>query len=572
MRADLTGAAKLAMGLVLAGSPAMRAAVTGLCLLLLAATAAAQTIPYLPGFDLNKNIYVGTYRPHGLSAGDPRLDTPPTLKLSGGGAPDVDIWVGEADAGIVILGQVHSRSIAYASTPAEMQWLSFVRVRLATVAEVSLPPIGWIEGCCGLQGKLVQQCPPASAFSPSSAAAAVEHCEHWMGEQGDYRANLRRVFVRSWDSTGSAWRETAADPAWRNLSAYVGERDDRFAGLEPEGHPKWAWPPGGNQMANQQPGDDYFQVAVPWDQFPPADTLQLSRLSLDVEFCSRENACATPAPAVSADAPSTWPALTLARPRISEITPCGYPLAPLGVSGAKFQDTGLPGWYLPRAAADITKIFSLQEPMGYGNSPGELPSPVPVWDSYFAKTIAPDQTVCGPDLRYLADGKLFTIATGLHQQDQIDADHLSVRPLAGGDYLLMDGPAVLPDWVYGIGAGGGCPAVTLEIFYLDPKQGITLALRQELNIGGEFSDGDIEFSPDLSTVTVYEYDIGMTFGGETGQGDMTSQRGWTASRYCRNGATYVACGSSASPPPRRRLVHYSDDGCTPLFSAGAPSR
>ena len=412
--------------------------------------AAAQTIPYQSNYQFG-----GMPDPNTLE-GPFSLELKPSV-----GAPSGKVWLRETDDGIVIFTRINSRQLHYARFPKELHSREHVGIWLAAAPAVSMPAVGWAN----------QFGPVTCAeHKPTGNFVKPEDCRLWAARQLQYREQLRRLFMRHWELSPNTSVETYASPAYQDLLGYASDLErQRFVKLEPHGAPL---------MVTADFTDfSCFLVFVRWSDFPPLDSLNLSRIYITVEFCGISGACSSTAPASSEGDPATFNKLDLVRPKISAITPCEYPL----------QETDLfanvyPAWYFLNSAGRPIEALSLQnDPVGYRYDPKGL-SPIPVWTNYFFKAISKSEFVCGPKLRYKAVTKIFTPAEP-KKLSNLDQKHISIRNIPGG-HLLQSGPTTRMLSTLGTGQCASCPVAILSIYGLSPQTGITVAFNEALVVNG----------------------------------------------------------------------------------------
>lgn len=476
----------------------------------------AQTIPY------DDTYKFGTLMPFANRWGGPvALDL---ARTAGGGGGHV--WLRETAEGILIFSHLSGEEPAYAGIPLQMHTHDHVSLWLTAAQKIGMPEIGW-GNQFGLTNckELLKQEPERSA----------EDCQAWENQQVRYREQLRRLFVRHWELTPTASVESYASRAYLEVLDYLTDSERAaFSELEPHGRPLMA--------AAKSTGFSYFEIFVPWSVFPPVNSLDFSRIYVAVEFCNAAGACSSTAPARKEDDPATWNQLDLERPKVASLTACGYPLE---VSDL-FQNR-YPAWYFPDDAGHLSDVLALEtEAKGYRYAPTGV-SPIPTWKHHFSKRISNTEVVCGPDPRYVAGKKTYTV------QGSLDESHLEIRSLPNGAHLLKSGPTVGILSPFGAGQCGSCTTVALTISYLSPETGITVAFDEQV-VMDRISDVDIRTSPDWKTVTVYSAETDVSPG-------KNAKDQWSSKRYCLSGSRYEQCGggpASAPPEPRQVLLSGQD--------------
>jgi hypothetical protein len=463
--------------------------------------ASAQTVPFEAHYQFG-----------GLVPFANRWEGPWSLDLvSTPGGRTGKVWLRETPDGLLIFARFAGGPPKYARFPAEMGQRDYVGVWLSASPGVEMPAVGWGNGGC-------------RGVSPSHDAG--EECDDLEARQTRYREQLQRLFARHWKLTPAATFEDYASSAYRDVLAYVPNGvQTTFVKLEPSGGPRF--------QAADSTGFSYFEVFVKWSDFPPANTLNLSKIYFALDLCGQDGAGGSTSPGGKEGDPPTFREFPLERPLIANVSPCNFPLT-VDAAGNSH-----PGWYFPTADGHVNDVFTLQSSFrDYPHIPWGL-SPVPTWTHYFSKSVSKREVVCGPDLRYAVDGKVAAF------KGTLDADHLSVRANADGTHLLMTGPTVGP---YGLkGQCGSCPNVDFTIYHLSPANGVSIDFQTSfrLDIPGP-TDGDIRVSSDWRTVTVYKL-----------MDPARDPSGWSSERYCLSGTTYEDCGPGPSTaPPNPRIVKW----------------
>lgn len=254
--------------------------------------AAAQTIPYAA------NYHFGGHIPSANGWGGPfALDLVPVAGGRGG-----KVWLRQTPDGILVFGRITGGRLEYAGFPAEMGSRAYVGIWLAASRGVEMPELGWgnqfgLTNCKGIDN------PPRGS---------LEGCRSWEARQLKYREQLRRVFMRHWKLAPGVSFETDATEAYRNALAFMSDRDRlNFAKLEPRGGPL------------MEVGD--FEIFIRWSDFPPVNLLDISKIYFALDLCEPDHPCASTSPNRKDGDPSTFRELTLERPKVSSISPCGHP-------------------------------------------------------------------------------------------------------------------------------------------------------------------------------------------------------------------------------------------------------
>jgi len=508
--------------------------------LTMAMVVSAQTIPYDAAYKFGQ--------PFKLAEGS----EPSTLDLVATGQGRAGkVRVRQIPEGLVIAGRISGRQPEYYRFPADRQNGSYVGLWLASTPRIEMPEVGW-----GNQFGLTN-CKTALAdagrndpFNP--------YCRSWESLQSVYRAQLRGVFTRHWELTPEVAFETWASEAHHQLGPFLSDRNRAdFAGLEPRERPK---------MVSTGGTDASFEILVPWEAFPPANTLNLASVYLAVEFCDPGRPCSSTSLALKKGEPLTFSKLTLAQPKVSGVSRCGYGLDATDLFRNKYQ-----GWYLPNREGVIANVFALENLIsGYQYFPTGV-SPVPVWKHYFSRTVTVGEEVCGPDLRYVAGGKTWVAgpaedADEFQFDPKIDEQHLEIRSVAKGAHLLKTGPTFGTRSPLGTGQCGAATTAEVAFYHLSPSQGVTVAFRQVLSTCTGLHD--IRISPDWQTITVYQ-----------AQFDVAAEKEvWSFKRYCLAETKYEVCGEGPAAEQKTREIEWPfaqavDPGArrsVALFRAGEP--
>ncbi|HJZ95878.1 MAG TPA: hypothetical protein VKE70_05195 [Candidatus Solibacter sp.] len=461
---------------------------------LLVGGAVAQTAPFETNYQFGKlmpyvNHWVG--RSVRMASGT-------------GGDRTGQVWFRQTRDGLLVFGRITGQPPQFAHKPAETNSAAYVGIWLSGGADVPMPEIAW-----GNQFG-PQTCTDYKQQNPDLA----ENCVNWEDWQREYRDLLRRLFVRHWQLAPGFTVETHATPAYHEMQ----KEYEAPAQLEPHGSP------------TIQTKSSYFEVLVKWADFPPVSELSIWSLRVAVEYCDRTGSCISTSPDLRVSDPSTFQRVQFQQPKVSTITPCHYRLESLD----RLSNNKYPDWYFPSAGSRISKTFSLEtEYMGYRYDPDGW-SPVVAGTDYFAKSIGPGETVCGPYLRYAVGDSVYKPEFGSAVKDTLE-----MRRLANGEHLLKSGPIVGVRNPLGTGACGVCTAVDLTIFHLS-RNDISRAFNAYFVIDGlDVSDGDIQVSQDWNTVIVYKESTEYL-------PNTPEKKTWKSIRYCRSGTKYQQCGTGTN--------------------------
>ncbi len=422
------------------------------------------------------------------------------------------VYVRETSEGILIFARFSGGTPAWARSALEMESRDHVDIWLRTSLNVDLPGIAW-----GNQFGF-QTC---EAYEGARIKAA--DCAEWRARQLDYRKPLHHLFWRQWRMAPGVSTEQLATDALAQTSRYATNHErEALRRLRPRSTP----------ILSAAEGVDfsYFETLIPWDALPPTDRLSLDRIYVAMDILHGKTITATTSPR---KVPGELPALTelhLSQPHISRLTSCGYELS------SNTQQH----WYLPSVTSTVFASFSLENEMvGYRYEPEGL-SPVPMWTSYFEKSVTNTELICGPKLRYSAGDKIFS------SDSLISADTpTSLQALGGGRHLLKAGPSLHTLSKLGSGPCGSCTVATVFMYVLDSIKGITEAISESLVKETEEMDGDVQLSPDWKTLSVYRAKFRQ-------QAII-----WTVDQFCLVEDKYQRCGSGASvPPPAPRQIDW----------------
>ncbi len=326
----------------------------------LLSAAAAQTIP----FESN-------YQAGGLIPFANRWEGPVSLPLMAAeGNRSGTVWFRETDTGILIFARFSGGAPVWARSAIEMTQRDHVDIWLRTSLKVEMPEIGWgnqfgFETCDTYAG-------------PRRIGA--EDCKTWGARQQEYRKPLERLFERLWHMAPRVSGEELATTALTEALLYATNfEQEALSRLAPRAVPVLD--------ATEGVGFSYFETVIPWDAFPPADTLSLDRIYVAIDIAHGNKLSATTAPRSAPGETPRLDALSLAKPHVSRLSGCSYPLD----SDEKH------GWYFPARSSTVSSSFALENQRhGYAYDPEGL-SPLPVWTSYFEKPVGKTEFVCGPD-------------------------------------------------------------------------------------------------------------------------------------------------------------------------------
>jgi hypothetical protein len=472
-----------------------------------AANSCAQTAAFRNGV-----FPVGSILQGAIPEKTPELSSP-------GGSVIGKVWFEQWANGLAAFGRGTGMHSPWARFPLEMDSRTHVKLWLALADAVAMPDIGW--------GNQFGEQTCATDDASRSTRPGVESCPDWAARQVAYRDQFRRLFLRQGEMGPHNSAEVLATSAFREVLRFANDYERPvLAKFEPSGSPIL------------DVAGDGFQVFIPWSSLPPAASLDLSHFFTVVEIWDGKTAVASTAPNHRADEPATYNRLELGHTLHSSITPCEYGLTETNVYGVS-----LPAWYFPSSNTAVADTFALtNEAGGYRYDP-EGNSPIPFWTHHFSIRLGNANTVCGPDLRYLA-GKPWSFDA------RINEDHLKYLKLADGSYLLRSGPTSRTYSPFGNGRCGACEVVEEEVYHLKPDTGVSKVFSESIRMDtSQDFDLDIQFSADWKTIHVYQ-----------ASGD-NGKEVWLSKQYCYSGETYEPCGEPGStPPPKPRQINFNGAG------------
>ncbi|MGE4070703.1 MAG: hypothetical protein AB7E72_05960 [Lysobacterales bacterium] len=292
------------------------------------------------------------------------------------GAP-AQLQVFEQADGLVLLGSIWSPA---QTTRRKWIW----RLKLATMAEVQLPPIGWqraehplrsARDCAGL----------------GLDANALAYCPEWFAAQEQHRQQLLALFQRSYrvsaegasqDST-AAFSQLALDQGVQELAAEL--------------------PPGPTRLDDDQ--GQHFVWLIPWESLPALHELTLQTVHLRASVCEPDAGHCLPqiiGPGDLSLAHGQTITLVLPQALRMQITRCDLPERDAWEYPSLHR---IPA--LDQGLRVISQRFHLSTPGGgYLDRPDPSRlSPELAWEEYSSLALADDQWICGPDMVYLLRGQ-----------------------------------------------------------------------------------------------------------------------------------------------------------------------
>jgi hypothetical protein len=465
----------------------------------------------------------------------------PTLELkTKDGKSAGRVWLRQTPAGIEIVGLPDGSAQAYAKSEFDMQ-------NLKAHVDIWLSALGELPTFDARTDFDQEEC--EDLLTPVSNRRA--RCEEQQSREVNFPLELGHLFVRYWSLIPGLTLERYASEALKSGLYYTENRNMIRPTIPPVMEPHVGL------KLTDGPGS-LFSVSISWDDFPPADSLTLSKIFLAVEFCSGLSACVSTAPGQTGAAPETFNAVTLGKPKTWKITECEYPLRRESPYG------DLPTWFLP-STSDLLTGFGAAERDIY--TAAATSPPYLTWQEYSPIRLNATDVFCDNG-KYLAEKNVFSLSAD-------DAETAKPSPytrpgkseahrLPDRSYLLSTGLATGPwaDNVFTSGMGRWMSEKnfgTLVVNHLNPTKGISVAYRGDISVDLDGNvvepktnptvDADIQISPDWRTIVQYEAN-----GSFDDKGD-THIKGWTSKRFCLNtDGKYHACGSGPSgPPPEPRV-------------------
>lgn len=478
---------------------------------------------------------------------------PPTfvLRKYQAGSRDGMVWVGQTGKGLVIAGKVFGDKPRWPELPDRMAAGDHIEVWLADANEPELPPIGW-GNQFGFETLTSEEGCARTEFG-STREQDLKECRSWFSAQRTYRKTFRKLFVRQWQIAPDMAVETYSVPAFRSFDEKLREK---IRLLEPSGTPA--------VKIREAAGGDHaytFELLFGWNAFPPLKPLRLSDIRVMVDVFNpgtgrrKYGGFSSTASQRKYGRPDTFDRLGL-EPVDYHLTPCRYEVPEPGAAvvalppQTRYLRASESGslYFMPAEDRDLRTLLLLDnETHGYQYNPGpESASPVVHAVRYFTAQTGAAETVCGPMLSYVHDGKIS------RSNYSIDArEYFETRKTPDGSILVKEGPRVFYSY-YGSGQCGACPRVLLNIYSIDAGTGkISHAFHYEGVTQSESNDIDIHVSESWDAVTVFEEHRSY----DTERKAENSR--WTATEYCfnRTAASFGECGKKdPSPPPPHRVL------------------
>jgi hypothetical protein len=397
------------------------------------------------------------------------------------------IWLGRTIGGIVVAG----RAIGYgpwAANPAELTTKTRLEIGLSVAEPFEFTP-------SNQSGR--------SVVSDTRKKAGIDR----VNTRFSRRENLVKLFRRRWCLSPAAAQETWALPAYDSLSE---AQRDALPFPRPAALPQ--------RKFRTTAGDVMeFEIFIPWEIFPPADRLNLERISLlatvSSYFTSDELAVVGVSPPIS-----------------SRITTCAQPLANNS-------------FYFLSPSLAVEETFAFEEPQweddadtNSADNPNSSEFAFRVGKTeYFSQELGKGEFLCGPFLSYRKGSIIRQSSIYLEHARGDDGQPTSsfpVKRLADGTWLIKYGPEMYtdPSWRKAM------LIYSLRLFALSPS----LSFREVMSLGARTYDipgYGTEISDDWLTVT-----------------EFIDQMEWTSEKFCWTGHTFKGCGKNPNSPPPKELA------------------
>jgi hypothetical protein len=489
--------------------------------------AAFLSVLYLSGYAGIAGAQIITYTgfrfsPYSSYESQEPLDALDLVPTHGG--PTGRVWFQQGEDGIIVHGKVKGDYPKWPEIPLEMETHTHVDLWISGTDSVAMPDIGW-----GNQFGTTT-CEEFTKNSPGSEGTAKD-CKVWKSRQVTYRDQLRKLFVRRWQLAPGVSKEGFATTGYSAVLEYTNDKERGvFTKLNPARIPYL--------VSMNSTGYWRFEIFVRWSDLPPFADLKISRLFAAVEVFDGTGKFSSTAPKREQGDPSTFNRFRFERTIEHKIGPCSYPLTDTDPYGKE-----MPAWYFPADGASVSDTFILNnEAAGYRYEPEGL-SPIPAWTHYFSKDLGEGKFICGPPLRFNANGKV------AESKYLVDEDHLSFVKNPDGSFLIKSGPILGSYSKFGSGQCGACATMRISVFRMAVDGSIARAFDSTVNLEQPFLAGfDIQLSPDWKTITIYR------------NKEDSPETVWTFERYCLKDDKYEECGSgpSKAPPEPHQFIWKPD--------------
>lgn len=421
--------------------------------------------------------------------------------------------------GLLIAGQLDGPRPEFAVTNADMPRKDHIDVWIAPAVPPAFPPIGYGDH---------------SEEIPTIASCTDDKCRDWFRSTVIHRQLMARTLVRQFSMSPGVVSENYAKPAYDQMLAPIEKNyQDYVQALAPSGTARF-------QSAAGQSGGYSFEALVPWDSFPPFESLELRKLRLRVDVFSTQagstanQPLASTGPASKSGAPSSADVVALESGRHFRITACGYPLLSLNKEGESGR-----ALFFPRQDDDIMRVIRIRN---FDPIYRYYLSPIAEITNFVEKQAGADTVVCGPRLAMVRNKKV------THYPIVVDPSTLDIKPQPGGGFLMLSGPT----WKRASkadedGCCEGMPMIHYSVWFVSPAGKIREIFEDHVVMSG-IAEGIVDFgaeaSPDASKITTFV----QWFNHEK------QTANWTSVTYCRQGMQYKQCGKrlhSAGPKEKK---------------------
>ena len=337
----------------------------------------------------------------------------------------------------------------------------------------------------GRQSPAADQTPEEFCMTPFFVEKG---CQAWLARAVERRSLLARLVSRRFElRAGSSYVETLSTNAARQLT-----KSD--SALRPRGIPLL-------RRRGPTASSSGFDLLIPWEALPPQSSLRMESVSLHI---------------VRAGGAGVAPfAIRLAAPRQYVFSPCQLPL--VAVIGEYPFQAWPKAFYLPQLNHELNVVYTWEDPTdSYDWSQPALA--LHRQPANYVK-IGAGEWICGPIPTYYratnSQSQLRRNPPSPFDKTGVDGFQIVRLPDPSAAFVVLTPPRVHGFKPFGV--GGACAATTVVSWRLDqilPIAGATIGDRRTASSIArsvrfrcneeEPNDYEVEFSPDLLTVTEYE--------------------------------------------------------------------
>ncbi len=423
-----------------------------------------------------------------------------------------NIKLNDNEHGIIVSGIVNNIIPNWPTSIEEMSLKDHIEIWLTDVNDMQLPPVGWGHQFGYKEVNKAEDCltifpfaGPQGGYDQETVIRYREECKKWYQEQLLYRHSFQKLFLRQWQLAPNMAREIYAFPEFQLLDK---KTKTALAILEPAELPKIKF------LAENIANSGYkFQFLIPWNLFPPMQSLQIRdvKIRVDIFHATNGNNKLTSYSTISAIIPPQGPELlnlfSLSVPREYLLTQCKYNLAIIPEAISRSPENGgryptfsenAKTYYLPSDDKYLKNILLVDNPTrGYQTIPDiDSKSPVLYAVDLWDKKIGFDIILCGPKLAILKHNKIV-----YSDFISISSDLLEFKDFDNKKIILKKGPNIFYSY-YGSGEGGANPRMSLNMFSLDKNNGKINSLLEELRFGEEEKAFNVTFTPDWRRIDI----------------------------------------------------------------------